>query len=770
MSRWTREAILYKYRTTLSGLLLLTIFYFVVFSRVSLPPLTLFIGWHPDTKLTVLPVIEETYRQYMEPSDVVLAIDGRPARRGDLIFIPPVKSTYQLTLQRGSQVFIQDIPVVESQLFALWELSKGVLALIIWLIAFITVQFARQGQFSALYVGFGFQLIAAGIVSPGPAQLGAPGAWIVGHVLIFYFPLIMLYLSFMPRSMPMSPAINRLLRRSFYLLSGLALLAAFEVLFLFPERSLADVIGVRSLTIITVLAGMSIVAAVVILLTRLIKAPRRSYDRQQLVILFVFLALAVMPLFFFVILPVDQTAIFAPFPFVYSVFLLAPAGYFFVLHRQGYLELDAIFGRIVTVVVLIFAIGMSYATAVYLLDAVFHLELGNIAQGIFMLGLFGIATVSQKQVQEWVDTLLFGHDLLGDESIQEVKAKLSANPEPATVTDVVRQIATYLNVEQAAVVVKDDEQYTLLAGNATLFVVPSLALEQEVQLRARDPGRMSDLPQWVELSIPITARGDMLGSLLLSRPFNGYFNARQVKTLQDSADILAFSLLVISLVEAMNDLSRQALYEKELQRQQIATEIHNEPLHSLTTLMMQLQTEVSENVIQDAARTIRQVTRDLRRIISGLRPPVLKEAIEWITRQVVREFDETHEGIAVTLHLDVRSGVQAAEPTKLAFHYILTETLNNVSKHAQATSVDVTLCYTDDVMTLTVCDNGVGPGVATRPLTELLRNQHIGVADMHRWASVGAGTLEIGTSSPSGTVVKLILPTITPPQRQLAIR
>lgn len=759
MSRGTCETIIYKYRTALSGLFLLAVFYFVIYSWVSLPPLALFLGWHPDTKLTVLPTIEEAYRPYVQPGDVVLAIDGHPARRGEAIFIPPVKSTYQFTLQRGPQTFVQDIPVVESHFFQVWEVSKGILAMFIWLIAFLTVRFARQGQSSAIYVGFGFQLIATGIVSPGPAQLGALGAWIVGHVLIFYFPLIMLYLSLIPRGSPLELTTRRALEVVFLLSTVLALLAVFEFVFLFPERSLANIIGVRSLTVITVLAGVSIVGAIVILLTRLIRSPRRSYERQQLSILFVFLALAVLPLLFFVILPGDQASFFAPFPSVYSLFLLAPAGYFFVLHRQGYLELDILFSRIVTVVTLILAVSMAYATAVYLLEAVFGVDFGAVGQGVFLLALFGIATINQKQVQNYVDLLIYGHDQLSDESIQEVKTRLSASPEPATVTDVVCELAAYLNVQQAAVVVKDDGKFRLLAGNARSFTVPERTLKQEIQLRARDPDGMDCVPEWVEISIPITARGDMVGALWLSRPMNSYFNARQVETLKDVADILAFGLLVISLVETMHDLSRQALYEKELQRLQIATEIHNEPLHSLTTLMMQLQTQGSDEIIRDVAATIRQVTQDLRRIISGLRPPVLKEAIGWMARQIVREFDEIQDGVDVNLHLEIRSEVQAVEQTKLAFHYILSEALNNVSKHSRATRVDVQLAYADDLLTLIVRDDGVGPGLATRSLTELLRSHHMGVADMHRWASLGGGALVIEANVPSGTIVKLTLPT-----------
>lgn len=753
------KAISYKYKSFFSAALLLTTLYFVLYTWLALPPLTLFLSWQPDTELRVLQIVEPEYEQYVQPGDIVLAIDGRPAQRGQPVFSMPVKPVYELTLQRGQEIFTREIIVGEGPLFKMWLTSTGVLALAFWFIGFITVQFARPGESPALYVGLSFQLIAAGIVSPGPSQLGAPGAWLVGHVLIFYFPLIMLYLSFIPRQKPLSVAVQRWLRGAFFLLTGLALVAVVEALFLFPDTSLWDVTDVGLGTILTVLTGTSLVVAIGILLIRLLRSPKPSYERQQLSILLVFLALAIIPLFFFVILPLDQF-IFVPFPFVYSLFLLAPAGYFFVLHRQGHLALDPLFSRVITVAVLVLAVGMAYATGMYLLEAVFHIEFAGTGQGAFVLLLFGIAISGQKYVQAGVDLLIYGRDPLDWDSIQSAKVKLSANPEPATVADVLIQVMAHLNVKQAAVLVKDGEQYALLAGNVPAFTIPASAQKQNICLRSEDPHSLVHLPTWVELSIPITARGDVLGLLLLARPVNAYFNTRQVATLRDIADILAFSLMVISLVETMHDLSQQALYEKELQRQRIATEIHNEPLHTLTTVTLQLCEGISDEAVRDAAQTVRQVTRDLRRIISGLRPPALRDSVEWMTRQIVREFDETHDDLSVTLHIDIRSDVQASEQTKMAFYYILSEALNNVSKHSRATNVDVILDYNENTLSLEVRDDGVGAEVATRPLTELLRGHHIGVADMHRWASIGGGALEIGLNRPAGTTVSLSLPVI----------
>lgn len=754
------DTVLYKSRIFLSGALLLAIGYFVLYTWIALPAMTLWLGWQPDTQLTVLRIIEGDYELQVTPGDVVLAIDGRPVQRGQPVFAPPVKATYQLTLQRGDQIVIQDIEVEDSQLFRMWKLSYSILAIAIWFVGFMMVQFARPESPAATHIGVGFQLIAAGIVSAGPSQLGAPMAWIVGHVLICYFPLIVLYLAFMPRNIPLGALERKGLRGIFYLSSALAVAAAVEVLVLFPERSWSDIVGISFATVLTALTGISIVAAVAVLALRLVRSPEKSYERQQLTILFVFLTLAVLPLFFFVILPARLT-IFVPFPFVYSLFALAPAGYFFVLNRQGHVTLDVLFGRILTATFLVLAIGMAYATGTYLLNAVFHVNANGVGQGAFILLLLGVAITSQTQVQLWVDFLIYGRDLLDHDSVHDARAKLSANPEPSTVADVIEHVAAHLNVQHVAVLVRAGDRYRTLAGDIPVVLAPGPTICQDILLRVREPEKFIDLPDWIDLCIPITARGDMMGLFCLSRPIAGYFNARQIEILNAVADVLAFGLLVISLIETMQQLSQQALYEKELQRRRIATEIHNEPLHTLTSVLMQLHEADSPEMIRDVAQTIRQVTRDLRRIISGLRPPVLRESVEWITRQVVREFDEGHDSINVTLHPpEVHSSQQASEQTKFALYYVLTEALNNVSKHAQATEVEIRFCHNEEFLSLEVRDNGVGPKAATLPLTELLRAHHTGVADMYRWASVGEGVLEIRAGVPSGTVVELTLPTV----------
>ena len=751
------KVMVYRYRLLFSALLLLTTVYFVVYTWVALPPLILMIGWQTETEMQVMEVVDEAYLPYLTPGDIVLAVDGRPAQRREQLFPAPVRASYDLTFQRDEAIITQTVPTIQSSLYNMWRLSTDFLALAMWAVGFLTVLFARPGQSGPMFAGLSFQLTAAGIVSPGPAQMGAPGAWLVGQVLIWFFPFIVLILGFLPRQKPLAASAKKVLAAAFCLLGGLALLEVVEVLFLYPEISFRDLTGLPLVTILIVCTGAAILAAGGTLLFRLLKASKGSYERQQLLILFVFLALALTPVFVFVILPIRQT-LFVPYPFIYSLLLLAPVGYFFVLHRQGHLTLDPLFSRILTIVILVAAVGMAYFSGIFLLQTVFQVQPGEIGRGTFLFALFGVAIIGQKRVQIAAELLLYGRTGLDTFSLPAARTRLSANPEPATIDEVIAEVATYLQVEQTAVLVKDGAHYSSLVGSGDKLSVSASSELESVLLRSQAPQKLDPLPNWVELSLPITARGEMMGLLLLSRPMNGYFNARQVEILQDIADMLAFGLLVINLMEMMQLFSSRMLYEKERQRQQIATEIHNKPLHTLTAVMMQLQGNASPETIQNAAQAIRRTTRDLRRIIADLRPPALKESVEWMLRQVVRGFEEAHENIQVVLTTHIHSEKQAGEQTKSAFYYILTEVLNNISKHAQATAVDITLCYSEGLLSLEVADNGVGIDSNNQSLTELLRRHHIGLADMYRWASIGGGTLAIEGNVPSGTVVKLELP------------
>lgn len=757
---WYQKAnqFFFSRRGGVSALFFFVLAYFIGYIWLVMPPLAMFIGWEEETRLVVLEVVESAYKEQVVEGDQILAVNGRLVERGQLVFQLPLKANYTLTFERDGTVWEQTITILDKNpLTQAWKLSLTILAVSFWGIGVLTVQFARSDRMQPVWIGLGFQLMGIVIISPGPSQLGAPGGWIVGQVLVFYVPLVVLYLGIVPYESPLRPFARHFLVTGFILSTLLAFIATVEVLFLFPNTSLFHLIGIGSGLLLTLLMGCTVLVALGMMIGRLWQAERQSYARQQLAILLFILTLAFVPFFVLVILPVNEI-LFVPFPFVYSLFLLVPAGYFFVLHRQGYLGLDAVFSRLITWAILLLAFVMASVTGTYFLYDVWRLSVNSAGLDVANFILIGALVLGQRPVHEFVELVIYGRDPLIDLPLQDIQSSLSSHPEPATVTRILREITKRLAVEQTAVFTKDQDGYTYLAGTVAPFSIDNIDGEAQVYLRQQNTELLSGLPGWVEVYLPIVVRQEQIGCLLLSRPKAGYFHRKQVKRLKEIADILGFGLLVINLVDSMQSLSQRALYEKALQRQEIATEIHNEPLHQLTAVTMQLG-QISDNgAIQEAVGNLKQTIKALRRIIAGLRPPTLIESVPWMVQQVVREFDEQNPYITVGRDIHLSSSIVISKEAKNAFYFVLTESLNNVTKHADATAVHVRVVHQQKKLLLVIKDNGVGMTSMDMSLVEGLRHQHIGVSDMHRWALIGQGKLEIEPNEPTGLTVRLQLP------------
>jgi two-component system NarL family sensor kinase len=109
-----------------------------------------------------------------------------------------------------------------------------------------------------------------------------------------------------------------------------------------------------------------------------------------------------------------------------------------------------------------------------------------------------------------------------------------------------------------------------------------------------------------------------------------------------------------------------------------------------------------------AARQLRDVLTELRKISSDLRPSLLDDlglipAIEWFCRQ----FESTHRTLRVERVIEVDEH-QVADHLKLEIFRIIQEAMSNAARHAEATRVLVTLAIADDELVATVDDDGVG--------------------------------------------------------------
>ncbi|MCP4359812.1 MAG: sensor histidine kinase [Chloroflexi bacterium] len=152
------------------------------------------------------------------------------------------------------------------------------------------------------------------------------------------------------------------------------------------------------------------------------------------------------------------------------------------------------------------------------------------------------------------------------------------------------------------------------------------------------------------------------------------------------------------------------------ERQRLAREIHDTLAQGFTSIFLHL--EAAEQALPadmdglqkhlDLARSTARTSLDqARRVVQDLRPDLLEQQSlpDAIERTAARWRDET--GIPITTNT-TGSPITLHPNIEVTLLRATQEALNNILKHAQATTVQLTLSYMSDLVILDVQDNGVG--------------------------------------------------------------
>lgn len=207
------------------------------------------------------------------------------------------------------------------------------------------------------------------------------------------------------------------------------------------------------------------------------------------------------------------------------------------------------------------------------------------------------------------------------------------------------------------------------------------------------------------------------------------------------------------------NLARQLVSVEEQIRKSVARELHDEIGQNITAI--QIQSMLAQRLAEDeqarsAATSIQslamRVHHSTRQLLKQLRPHILDElGLEHAIRQLIQEMRFTEQGIQVGLNIGV-DPQKLDDTTSVTLFRIVQELLNNVSKHANARNVNISLFPGSD-MVLEVKDDGTG-------LPEDWRIRGQGIKGLTERVSALGGSLKLTTSSsPSGTRIIVNLPT-----------
>jgi two-component system sensor histidine kinase DegS len=218
-----------------------------------------------------------------------------------------------------------------------------------------------------------------------------------------------------------------------------------------------------------------------------------------------------------------------------------------------------------------------------------------------------------------------------------------------------------------------------------------------------------------------------------------------------------------SLPVIATELQMRILEAQEAERSRLAQEVHDGPAQALSNAIFQVDFidrifESDPRMAQTELRFLRELLRrelgDVRSFLTQLRPPVLAELglygaiVDTVSTQA------SLSGLHIATDLGAPTdGLD--EPTRTVVLRIVQEALQNVRKHAAATSVVVSTLLEDGQWVLEVRDDGRGfdtGGVAARG------RRNFGLQFMRERAELVGAQFEVRSRPEAGTVVRLAIP------------
>ncbi len=202
---------------------------------------------------------------------------------------------------------------------------------------------------------------------------------------------------------------------------------------------------------------------------------------------------------------------------------------------------------------------------------------------------------------------------------------------------------------------------------------------------------------------------------------------------------------------------------QEDERRRIAGELHDDTVQTAIQLCRQLDalgqppasSTALEQGIRGARATAEGLIDGLHIIIRNLRPPVLDDlGLVAALGQMARGF-EARTGVPARFAAPSDAPRLGADHETCVYR-IVQEALSNVERHAHAREVRLEVRLAEHLLSVAVCDDGVGFVPASRQA--LLRNEALGLLGMYERAELSGSTLAIRSAPGKGTRVEIACP------------
>jgi signal transduction histidine kinase len=254
------------------------------------------------------------------------------------------------------------------------------------------------------------------------------------------------------------------------------------------------------------------------------------------------------------------------------------------------------------------------------------------------------------------------------------------------------------------------------------------------------------------VGVPISAGGRLWGVMIVGSTREEPLPADTEAKLAGFTELAATAIANAESQAALAASRARIVATADQTRRRIERDLHDGAQQRLVSLALELRKasttvpaeagELAQH-LDDAVADVNDVLEELRETARGLHPAILAEgglrpALAALTRRS-----------AVPVRLDVQLAGRLPEQAEIAGYYVAAEALTNVAKHAHATSVDVQVTASEDVLRVCVSDDGVGGADPARG------SGLVGLKD--RTEALG-GRIWLHSPPGEGTVLEITLP------------
>jgi signal transduction histidine kinase len=233
--------------------------------------------------------------------------------------------------------------------------------------------------------------------------------------------------------------------------------------------------------------------------------------------------------------------------------------------------------------------------------------------------------------------------------------------------------------------------------------------------------------------------------------FNVLKRVDRYRHLLDEREKLKRALAQLTLRNAqLHKLSQQVLMAQEIERRNVALELHDEIGQIVTglKLILEKQNVDSLSLLEQARPVANELLQRVREMALKLRPTVLDDfglsaALDWLFKRLTRQT-----GLTIYHNVDPLSERRFDRTIETAAFHVAQEALTNIARHAGVNEANVILTIDPSHLQLSISDTGKGFNPKA-----LEPGSSSGLSGMEERVKLAGGTFSLQSTPKEGTLI-----------------